>query len=87
MDKTVTPAGAGPVDGTVRRWLCAVGVHKYDRRELHAEEPVRRGRPEMLMSVVERCRCGGARIAPGGRRMMTLTGLVVPSNYMQSDNA
>ena len=74
-------------DGTVRRWLCAVGLHKYELRELHAEEPVQRGRPEMLMCIIERCVCGHSRIAPGGRRMITRTGLVVPSNYKPGEDA
>jgi hypothetical protein len=79
--------GNCPVDGQVRRWLCAVGLHKYSSREIHAEEAVQRGRHEMLMSIVDRCGCGAARIAPGGRIMMTRTGLFVPSKYMPSDDA
>lgn len=78
--------GIIPAAGRGRRWLCMCGLHKYELRELHAEEPVQRGRPGMLMSIIDRCGCGAARIAPGGRVMMTRTGLVVPDKYMPSDS-
>jgi hypothetical protein len=66
----------------VRRLRCALGLHPYSLRELHATETVKLGRPVMLMAVIERCDCGHSRIAPHGGSMPTKTGLCVPEKYM-----
>ena len=79
---TETPAVLGQVQRQVRRLRCALGMHHYSLRELHATEPVERGKPVMLMAVIERCDCGHARIAPYGGSKPTKTGLCVPEKYM-----
>ena len=62
--------------------LCRMGFHKWKLRELHATEPVVAGKTTMKMAILERCSCGAGRVAPGGKEMDTMTGLVVPTKFM-----
>lgn len=70
----------------MRHFLCSLGIHRWDIRELHATEPVVKGAMFIQMAIVEHCgRCGESRIPPSGGRMKTRTGLIVPAQFMPQD--
>jgi hypothetical protein len=62
----------------IRPTLCAIGIHKWDQRAVHLEEPMRDA-SHLLMAVIEHCACGASRIAPSGGAKPTCW--VVPEKY------
>ena len=63
----------------IRSTLCKVGFHKFTRREIHVASPIVPGSTEADCFVIERCDCGVARVALGGRAAPTK--FVVPERY------
>ena len=66
--------------------LCRFGLHKWTMRELHAAGPVINGARYISMSIIERCDCGVARIAPSGGSKLTSTSLFVPAKFSNKDS-
>jgi hypothetical protein len=54
------------------RFLCRIGIHKWDTREIHQAAPYDKSTgPYMMSAVIDRCKCGTARIAIGGGDRLT----------------
>lgn len=61
------------------RFLCKIGCHKFDSREIHVEEKLD-DKKVFLASVIERCRCGTGRFAIFGSGTKP-TSIIVPTKF------
>ena len=64
------------------RFLCRIGCHKFDKRVVHIDEPIKDGQKEILASIIECCECGAKRFAAfsGGSKP---TSFYIPSQYKE----
>ena len=67
----------------LRKILCSVGAHKFDRREIHIQEPLHTGMTEAKMCVIEKCPCGVYRFAWNGVTLPTK--LIAPASFNAGD--
>ena len=67
----------------IRKWLCKAGWHKWTTREIHQTAPMDHDRRNVYFSaaIIDRCACGKARLAMGGRDKPTC--IVVPMQYKE----
>lgn len=63
------------------KFLCKIGCHIYNKREIHIEGQLIKGKKSFPACIIEKCDCGAKRFAPwhGGIKP---TSIMIPKRFM-----